>query len=410
MVSGKRARAAESGDRKVSSCALDTAELWIGDGTVLTGHVILAAGRIETVGAGRYAGDLPVTDLGRMRLSPGMIDLMVLGGLGKSILRDDATSLAREYVRLGVTSCQLSIGTLPRDAMRRVAENTRTGMAYEGHDAARILGLYLEGPFQQPDLTGGSMRDYALPATEENLQFILNLAPAITMINVSPGIDNDQAAVRRFRQAGKIVSMAHSDASADRILACIEAGTSVLGHVWDNNSGRIGDSGVQQPTLEHVALIDDRVRFIHLISDGTHVDPLMTKLVLRCRGVGSICLVTDSNVRSGCPDGEFVSDDGRTWHKQGGVIRTESGRLAGSALLLPDMFRNFVRFTGLQPAEAIRTVTLNPAACLGRDDEFGVLAPGRIADLVAWDSRLRVRRVWRAGTEIENVSELARLS
>jgi N-acetylglucosamine-6-phosphate deacetylase len=237
------------------------------------------------------------------------------------------------------------------------------------------------------------------------VQRILDLGPAVTMINVSPGLENDTGAIRRFREAGKIVSMAHSNAPADRVLACIEAGTSVLGHVWDNNSGLIGDSGVQQPTLEHVALLDERVRFIHVICDGTHVHPLMIRLVLRCRGVEVVCLVTDANIRSGCPDGEFVADDGRRFRKQGGVIRTDAGWLTGSALLLPDMFRSFVKFTGLPPHEAIRTVTLNPAECLGRADEFGLLAPGRCADLVAWDDQLRIRRVWRAGNELETVSD-----
>jgi N-acetylglucosamine-6-phosphate deacetylase len=250
-------------------------------------------------------------------------------------------------------------------------------------------------------------RDYALPATEQNVRFVLDLGPAVTMVNVAPGIENDAAAVRRFREAGKTVSMAHSDAPADRVLACIEAGTSVLGHAWDNNAGRIGDSGVQQPTLEHVALVDERVRFLHLICDGTHVDPLMIRLTLRCRGVESICLVTDSNIRSGCADGEFVSDDGRTWCKRGGVIRTETGWLSGSALLLPDMFRNFVKFTGMRPEIAIRTVTFNPATCLGREGDLGLLGAGRVADLVAWDERLRVRGVWRAGHEVANVSDLS---
>jgi len=391
----------------MSHLVLDHATLWIGDGSSFDGHLVINGQRIEVVGAGRYQGALPTTNLSGMSLSPGMIDLMMMGGFGGSILRDDPVELAREYLRLGVTSCQLCIGNLPLDAMCQVAESTRAGMAYDRHDAARILGLYLEGPFQQPDLTGGSMRDYALPVTEENLQLMLDLGPAVTMVNVAPGIDNDQVAVRRFREAGRIVSMAHSDAPADSVLACIEAGTRVLGHVWDNNSGRIGDSGVQQPTLEHVALLDERIRFIHLICDGTHVHPLMIRITLRCRGVQSICLVTDSNIRSGCPDGEFISDDGRKWRKQGGVIRTESGWLAGSALLLPDMFRNFIRFTGLRPETAIRTVTLNPATCMGSEQEFGLLAPGWIADLAAWDERLRVCRVWRAGHEIKNVSDIA---
>jgi N-acetylglucosamine-6-phosphate deacetylase len=203
--------------------------------------------------------------------------------------------------------------------------------------------------------------------------------------------------------------MAHSNAMADRAQACLDAGASVLGHVWDNNSGRIGDSGVQQPTIEHVALVDERVRFIHLICDGTHVDPLMVRLVLRCRGVESVCLVTDACTRAGCPDGKFIWDDGRQFYKKNGVGRTDTDWLCGSALLLPDHLRNFVKFTGLPPHEAIRTVTLNPARSLGLDKQMGLLAPGRYADLVAWDDKLRVRRVWRGGQEVpvnSNIQEV----
>lgn len=395
----------------VSSFVLDQGALWLGDGRALDGHLVVNGRDIEAAEAGRYRGRLPVVDLRGLSLSPGLIDLMVLGGFNRSILRDDPRTIAREYLRLGVTGCQLCIGTLPWDSMLRVADQARAGMNDPAPDAARILGLYLEGPFQQPDLTGASLRDYALAPTAENAQRILDgVGSALTMINVSPGLDGDAAAVRRFRQAGKAVSMAHSDAPAERVLACVEAGTAVLGHIWDNNSGRIGDSGVQQPTIEHVALTDDRIRHIHLICDGVHVDPVLVRLALRCRGLETLCLVTDAVIRAGCADGPFLWDDGRRFIKQGGVGRTDTGWLCGSGLLLPDHFRNFVKFTGVPPPQAVRVVTSNPAACMGRQEDFGLLAPGRAADLAAWDDRLRVRRVWRAGREIDGVSDYAEVA
>ena len=45
------------------------------------------------------------------------------------------------------------------------------------------------------------------------------------------------------------------------------------------------------------------------------------------------------------------------------------------------------------------------ATAIGVQDRVGVLAPGRRADLVSWDEKLRVRRIWRAGREVEEVSE-----
>lgn len=389
--------------------AIDNATIWIGDGSFLTGHVVVRGGHIERVESGPYTGNGLVIDLEGMALSPGMIDLMVLGGFDRSILRDDPLEVAREYLRLGITACQLCIGTLPWSSMAEVVERTRRSRLYDGVDGAEILGLYLEGPFQHPERTGASLPEHVLPPSPENVMRILDdFGDVVTTINVSPGTPGAPAAVKTLCAAGKLVSMAHSAAPAEEVYACLEAGTSVLGHVWDNNSGLIGDSGVQQPTIEHVALIDPRIRSIHLICDGVHVHPVMIKLVLKCRGLESLCLVTDAIKRAGCADGPYRSDDGRQFYKEGGVGRTDKGGLCGSATLLPDMFRNFVTFTGISPHQAIRTVTHNPAKSLGLEKLIGMVGPGRMADLVAWDADLmKVRRVWRAGKEVKTIADFA---
>ncbi|MCX5660217.1 MAG: amidohydrolase family protein [Planctomycetota bacterium] len=389
---------------------LDNARLWIGDGQAFDGYLVLVGDTIEAVCRGRYAGPMPTTDLGGAPLSPGMIDLMVLGGFNRSIVRDDPMDIAREYLRMGVTACQLCTGTLPWESMQKVVDNAVRCHDTTATDAARMLGVYFEGPFQHPELTGASLKEYARPANAENIQRMIGFGSAVTMVNISPGIDGDAAAIAQLTRAGKTVSMAHSNAPSERVEACIDAGTTVLGHVWDNNSGLLGDSGVQQPTIEHVALTDTRVRFIHMICDGSHVHPVMMRLVLRCRGTEGICLVTDAVPRAGCPDGPYIWDDGRPFYKKGGVGRTDKHHLTGSALLLPDHFRNFVRHTRLAPEQAVRTVTLNPAASIGQSHRMGLLAPGRLADVVTWDEQLKIKRVWRGGREITNVSDYAEVS
>ncbi|MCC7192445.1 MAG: amidohydrolase family protein [Phycisphaeraceae bacterium] len=395
----------------MTTSVLDNALLWTGDGSSFAGHVVIDGEEIASVGRGRYTGPAAKIDLNGSAVSPGLIDLMVLGGFDKSILRDDPLDIARAYLRLGVTSCQFCSGTLPWSGMVRITENITRAMTYAGHDAATTLGYYLEGPFQDPDLTGASLRENALPPTPDHVRRVIEeLGGPLTMINVSPGVEGDAAAVKMLRQAGKTVSMAHSEASADRVLACIEAGTTVCGHSFNNNygGGQI-EPGVQRPTIEHVAMTDDRVRFMHLICDGSHVHPVYVRLLLRAKGVSGICLVTDCVPRAGMPDGPYTWDDGRPFYKKGGVGRTDKHHLTGSALLLPDHFRNFVKFTGLPPAEAIRTVTLNPAASIGVENRIGQIAVGRDADLVMWDANLTIKRVWRRGREVTDVSAYAEI-
>jgi N-acetylglucosamine-6-phosphate deacetylase len=389
---------------------LDGATLWIGDGSTLDGHVVVQGDRIAAVQAGRYQGSLPVTDLRGLALSPGMIDLMVLSGFDKSLLRDGPDGIARDYLRLGVTHCQFCTGTLSWEAMRQVAASVEACRDNPRPDRAGVIGVYWEGPFQLPRLTGASLAQYALPANRQNVDRLLHdFGRVTTMVNVSPETEGDITAIAQLTAAGVVVSMAHSDAHADRVLQCIEAGTRVLGHCWNNNMGALAEPGVQKPTLEHVALTDDRIRAVHLICDGTHVHPVIVRLVHRCRGIEGICLVTDAVTKAGGADGPYTAEDGRAFYKRNGVGRTDTGHLCGSGLLLPDHLRNFIRFTGIAPHQAIRTVTLNPAASLKLDDRLGLLGAGRIADLVAWDPQVRVRRVWRAGVERPDVSDYAEI-
>lgn len=387
-----------------SRFTLDNAEIWVGDGQRLTGHLVVNGDFIESLGPGRGPADLPSVDLSGMALSPGMIDLMVLGGFNRSILRDDPREIAQQYLQRGVTACQFSMGTRPREVIDAVGENIRRAKREPLEPSAEVIGLYCEGPFFSRENTGASQAKFVQDPSPENLRRLLDsIGDVLTQINVSPGTVGDSEAIRQLKARGLTISMAHSRAGAPRIRECLAAGTEVLGHIWDNNSGLIGDSGVQQPTLEHVALTDSRIKYIHLICDGIHADPVLIEILLRCRGVETVCLITDAVPLAGCPDGEYLWDDGRVFRKQGSVGRTDKGDLCGGGLLLPDMFRNFINFTKLPAHEAIRTVTSNPARSLGLDGRLGLLAPGRQADLVGWDNEMRVRRVWRLGNEINGV-------
>lgn len=60
---------------------------------------------------------------------------------------------------------------------------------------------------------------------------------------------------------------------------------------------------------------------------------------------------------------------------------------------------------GMDPAAALRAITLNPAEVLGLADRIGSIAEGKEADLVLWegdplDVRHRTERVWQAGREV----------
>jgi imidazolonepropionase-like amidohydrolase len=60
---------------------------------------------------------------------------------------------------------------------------------------------------------------------------------------------------------------------------------------------------------------------------------------------------------------------------------------------------------GLEPEEALRAITVNPARLMGLEKRIGTLEPGKDADLVVWsgdlfDVRQEALRVFIDGVEI----------
>ena len=122
----------------MTELVLDNAQLWYGDGRTDRGHVVVCGDRIGSVAAGRYTGQLPTEDLQGQALSPGLVDLMLLGGFGVSIVDGDLLQIARRSVRMGVTAIQFCGGMLGWEANGRVAQNVRRAMTCDDAAAAKI--------------------------------------------------------------------------------------------------------------------------------------------------------------------------------------------------------------------------------------------------------------------------------
>ena len=66
---------------------------------------------------------------------------------------------------------------------------------------------------------------------------------------------------------------------------------------------------------------------------------------------------------------------------------------------MDDAVRRTVAEVGIDLGDALAAAATVPAALLGRTDR-GIITPGRRADLVAFDTDLRVLRTWVAGEPI----------
>jgi N-acetylglucosamine-6-phosphate deacetylase len=136
-----------------------------------------------------------------------------------------------------------------------------------------------------------------------------------------------------------------------------------------------------------------------LIADGVHVDQAAMKVLLQAKGPERMILISDGVSATGMPDGKYMLGKFEVT-VSGGICRNSEGKLAGSTLTLDRALRNIVGL-GIPLADAVRMLTLNPAALLGIEFKKGALRTGADADIVLLDEELQLTNVWVRGAAVE---------
>ncbi|NHI01557.1 N-acetylglucosamine-6-phosphate deacetylase [Oceanimonas sp. MB9] len=329
---------------------------------------------------------LPRTDLQGAVLSAGFIDLQ-LNGCGGVMFNDaiSATTLDRMHatnLASGTTSFLPTLITSPDDDMRRAVTLVRDYMALHPW---RVPGLHLEGPYTNVARKGIHPAAQIRPLTEPMLTFLCEHADAIAMLTLAPEVNNP-AHLRRLAQAGIHLAMGHTGADYDQAMAGFDAGIGFATHLYNAMSPTANG---RQPGA--VGAVYDAPRVAAgIIADGHHVHYANVRLAHRVLGE-RLCLVTDATAAAGAPPGfERFDFCGATVYVRDGKCVDEHGTLGGSALTMIDGVKNLVRQAGLSLEQALAMASRNPAKMLGLDADIGTATPGRLANLVAFDTTFNV--------------------
>jgi N-acetylglucosamine-6-phosphate deacetylase len=217
-------------------------------------------------------------------------------------------------------------------------------------------------------------------------------AEVLRTVTLAPERPHALAATQRLADLGYVVSVGHSDATADQVRAAADAGASMVTHVF--NAQR--PLGHREPGVPGAALSDDRL-FVGTIVDGLHVHPRVVGLVYAA-APGRVVAVTDAVAPAGLPPGTSSMLGGHpVTLDASGLGRRADGTVAGAGIVLDEGVRRMLA-AGHDPAGVLASATEVPARALGRDD-VGHLRVGAAADLVWWDAAWRPRRVWVGGWE-----------
>jgi N-acetylglucosamine-6-phosphate deacetylase len=127
-------------------------------------------------------------------------------------------------------------------------------------------------------------------------------------------------------------------------------------------------------------LLSEQVR-CELIADTIHVHPAMMQLLYRLKGENGVILITDAMRAAGMPDGLYHLGRYEVTLRDGHATLTD-GTLAGSVLTMDKALVNFASALNEPLLHLWRVSSLNAACAIGIDDQYGSIAPGKVADLV----------------------------
>ncbi|MGB8508146.1 MAG: N-acetylglucosamine-6-phosphate deacetylase [Pyrinomonadaceae bacterium] len=368
----------------------------LNDGIAEGACVVVKEGRIAHVVAEVALvpeREMRVVELSGHTLHPGFIDVHIHGAVGVDLMEasaDDLHKVAVYLARHGVTAWLPTVVPAPDADYARAARAVERLMDEQDNrltPAARALGLHYEGPFVNAMQCGALRTPYfRIFKGADDLDALAKVERegAAHMMTLAPEVEGGVELVRELRARGWVVSIGHTRAPVETLEQARTAGARHMTHFLN----AMAPLHQRAPGPVGWGLMRDDVS-VDVIADGVHADPLMLRLVVRCKGAERVLLISDAVAPAGLGDGEY-SVWGETIRVSGGRTSNERGHIAGSVINMLDAAR-MISWLGMSRPEVARMSALNPARLLGIDSECGSIETGKRADLVALDAEGRVR-------------------
>ena len=374
--------------------------------TVERGVILVDAGRIVAVGDEdnvTIPPDAQVIDAQTLSVAPGLIDLHTHGGAGVEVIEatpDMLTRLAAFYAEHGVTG--FLAGVWGSNAHIEVGIDAVVTVMQAGKPAtgAALLGLFLEGPFINPDRRGAFPPETIIPPDRRLFErYLQRAAGQLRLLTLAPELPGADEIMEVAAAHGVVCAAGHSAATWEQMQQAVDGGVRHATHTFN----AMGTLHHREPGLLGAALADDRVT-AEIIADGVHVHPAAVRILVRAKRVAGAVLITDSIAAAGLPAGEYHTG-GLNITVADGIARLSDGTLAGSTLTMDRGVANLVAFGAASRAEALAMGSYNPACVIGLHERKGYIAVGRDADLIGLDDALTVQWTMVGGELVYRRSE-----
>lgn len=390
----------------ISMLAIFNAELVMRDHLIPEAVLFVEDGRIADFGEMRTTSipaGCEILDAKGAYVGPGLVDIHSHSGTGVRFI-DDPAKATREHLHQGTTSI-LATPTTRGTIAGYLEQIARIRDAMATPEGASIAGIYMEGPFINPNY-GSLSNQKGLniprvfdPVPEDYEPLLKAGADIIRVWGTAPEREGIENFVKAAKAANLKVRFAvtHSEATPQQIEALMPYGLCIGTH-HTNATGTI----VNYPECRGVC-VDEGVNYndaiyAELISDsmGIHVDPYMQRLVRKIKTDDRIILISDQTIHEPIPVPglEHVTDLNFTYRKDGAID------ISGSKLTLNMACRNYMKHTGASIVDAFKVASYNPAKAVGLTDR-GEIRKGLRADLVITDIHMNIQNVILGGNIVK---------
>lgn len=338
------------------------------------------------------------------RLAPALVDLQVNGYAGIDFQQDHLSveELLAATRRLARDGCTRYLLTLVSDDWPRLVarlRHLRRQRAASAELQHAIAGWHIEGPFlsAEPGYCGAHDPAVMIDPEERHLRELRDVTGTDpVLLTLAPERPGSLDAIRRAVELGMVVSLGHTNASAERLAAAVGAGARAFTHLG-NGCPRTLDRS------DNILLrvLDTPGLQISLIPDAIHVARPFFRLVHRVVSPERLFYVTDAMAAAAAPPGRYKLGKMELEVGADQVVHLPGQpNFAGSALSPMEGVRRAARLLDGSWAEAWAKSSLHPSHLM----QWPLLQAGCPADFCLIEAdpggALRHCRTFNRGVEL----------
>lgn len=275
----------------------------------------------------------------------GFTDIHSHGGGGFSFSDPNPEHIAhalKTHRDHGTTTQIASLVTEPLDTLKAQIKNLLPFV-----EDKSIAGIHLEGPYLSSAKCGAHDPKLLREPKLDEIRELIDVGQGhIKMVTIAPELPGALAAIELMRSFGVVVAVGHSNASEVEALRGIEAGASVVTHMFN----ALPELDHRTGTITNALLINPDIYF-ELILDGVHINHSAVELLLKL-APDRIILITDAMSAAGGADGNYKIGDLDVRVLDGVATLASSGSLAGSTLTMDSAYNRLVREFTITPEAA----------------------------------------------------------